>query len=222
MVTANRIIKSKRKTISIVVNSVGEVIVKAPTTICDADIFKFLQEQQDWIISKQNKCLTANKRHENLLNFKEFLLLGVNYATIKQHGLKTAKFTPNGIVIPADLSQKEELHKVVVAYKKLATKWLKERTLAISRAIGLSFDEFKISDTKGRWGCCNSNFCINLNWRVICLPTNLIDYVIVHELSHLKEMNHSQKFWALVDYYCPNYKLIERWLKQNRALVEII
>lgn len=206
MIMPSKIVRGNRKTISITVNTVGEVVVKAPTRIPDVEIYKFLQEKKDWIVEKQNKQLKLNEKHKNLLCFEEFLLFGVNCPANRIVGLKTANFAQNKCLIPADLSRAEELHKVILVYKRLASKWLKERTLEIARATGLTFDEFKISDTKGRWGCCNSNYCINLNWRVVCLPTYLIDYVIVHELSHLMEMNHSEKFWNFVGKVLPDYK----------------
>lgn len=206
MIMPSKIVRGNRKTISITVNTVGEVVVKAPTRIPDVEIYKFLQEKKDWIIEKQNKQLKLNEKYKNLLCFEEFLLFGVNCPANRIVSLKTANFAQNKCLIPSGLSRTEELHKVILVYKRLASKWLKERTLEIARAIGLTFDEFKISDTKGRWGCCNSNYCINLNWRVVCLPTYLIDYVIVHELSHLMEMNHSEKFWNFVGKVLPDYK----------------
>ncbi len=221
MTSQAKIIRSKRKTISITVNALGEVVVKAPPIVPDAEIYKFLQEKQEWIISKQKKHSLIGEKHKNLVRYEDFMLFGVNYRTVRENGIKTANFIPNRCLIPAGLSQKEELHKVILTYKRLANKWLKERTLEVSKVVGLKFDEFKISDTKGRWGCCNSNFCINLNWRVVCLPPQIIDYVIVHELSHLKEMNHSSKFWSEVESILPDYKKRRKMLKEYSFLFSL-
>ena len=73
----------------------------------------------------------------------------------------------------------------------------------------------KISDSKGKWGSCNSLGSVCFNWRVIMLPPRIIDYVIVHELCHLVHMNHSEAFWKLVEEFCPKYKACKQWLKDN-------
>jgi predicted metal-dependent hydrolase len=159
--------------------------------------------------------------NEDLMSYRAFLLFGDKYETIIDSTVKSANFGANKCIVPMCLDKSQQLHKVILTYKKLALKWLKERTLEIAKVINASFDEFKISDTKGRWGCCTSNCCINLNWRVVCLKPALIDYVIVHELCHLREMNHSQRFWAEVEKILPDYKRRRKAVKEMSYLFQI-
>ena len=72
-----------------------------------------------------------------------------------------------------------------------------------------------IKDQKSRWGSCNSKKEVRLNWRLILMPYDVMDYIIIHELCHLKHMNHSKDFWNLVESYNNNYKKSEKWLKEN-------
>ena len=221
MIQPKEIIRCNRRTLALTIDKSGALIVKAPLRFPEQEIFKFIEEKSKWIESKMGKIQKVSEINEDLLNFDCFLLFGKKYPVRRSINVKAAVFNANECVIPEGLSKEKEMHKVVLTYKKLASKWLSERTLEIAKVIGAKFDEFKISDTKGRWGCCNSNFCINLNWRVVCLSPALIDYVIVHELCHLKEMNHSPRFWELVGAILPDYKLKRKKVKEMGFLFQI-
>jgi hypothetical protein len=77
-----------------------------------------------------------------------------------------------------------------------------------------------VRNQKSRWGSCSRRGTISLNWRLIQAPPFVCDYIILHELSHLKEMNHSARFWHEVERVCPDYKMAERWLKQHSVLLK--
>uniref|UniRef100_UPI0018AB9FA7 M48 family metallopeptidase n=1 Tax=Clostridium tertium TaxID=1559 RepID=UPI0018AB9FA7 len=76
-----------------------------------------------------------------------------------------------------------------------------------------------IKDQKSLWGSCNSRREIRLNWRLVLMPQFVMDYIIIHELCHIKQMNHSKEFWKLVESHCPNYKESKYWLKENGAML---
>ncbi len=221
MIEPKKIIRQKRKTLSITITPTGDVIVKAPIGLPEGEIFKFINEKESWILSKLSKANTKAEINDDLIKYKAFLLFGNKYEAVTDITAKSANFVANKCVLPVLPDKSQQLHKVILTYKKLASKWLKERTLEIARVINANFDEFKISDTKGRWGCCTSNCCINLNWRVVCLEPALIDYVIVHELCHLREMNHSPKFWANVEKILPDYKRRRKSVKEMGFLFQI-
>ena len=85
----------------------------------------------------------------------------------------------------------------------------------ISKSLDLNIKALKISNSFNYWGSCNSAGIIHLNWRLIFAPTEILKYIIVHELCHLKEFNHTKKFWMLVKRFCPDYKNQILWLKKN-------
>ena len=221
MIKPDKILRSERRTLSITIDKNGLLIVKAPKFLKEAEIERFIAEKESWIQNKMKKANQNAQMNEDLFAYRSFLLFGSKYAARYDNSVKSANFVQNQCVVPLGIPEDEVLHKVILTYKRLAKKWLLERTLEIAKVIGAKFDEFKISDTKGRWGCCTSNFTINLNWRVVCLKPHLIDYVIVHELCHLKEMNHSPKFWANVEKILPDYKLRRKAVKEMGFLFNL-
>lgn len=88
-----------------------------------------------------------------------------------------------------------------------------------SGIMGLSYSKLRLSSAKTRWGSCSSNGTISLNWKLGILPDTLLEYVIIHELAHIKHMNHSKNFWALVQKYCPNYSVYRSQLHTYSALL---
>ncbi|MBV8658622.1 MAG: M48 family metallopeptidase [Burkholderiales bacterium] len=108
---------------------------------------------------------------------------------------------------------------IPVALTKLmrreARSFLAERLAQWASRMQLRYSEFKLSSAGTRWGSCSSAGVIRLNWRLMQAPLPVIDYVIIHELCHLVELNHSARFWALVAAVCPDWKVKRDWLKQH-------
>lgn len=92
---------------------------------------------------------------------------------------------------------------------------IKARVKEFSNIIGVSYNNIRLKDTKTRWGSCSSKGNLNFNFRIIMAPKDVMDYIIVHELCHLKHMNHSKAFWDTVAQYMPDYEMYKEWLKKN-------
>jgi predicted metal-dependent hydrolase len=90
-----------------------------------------------------------------------------------------------------------------------------------SEVMNLKYTKFRLSSAKTRWGSCSGRDVISLNWRLILTAPDLINYVVIHELAHVKQKNHSDKFWSLVEKYDPDYKAHRKSLKANQSLVQI-
>ncbi|OGR45522.1 MAG: hypothetical protein A2X35_04005 [Elusimicrobia bacterium GWA2_61_42] len=84
-------------------------------------------------------------------------------------------------------------------------------------AMGLDYKRIAIKDQRTLWGSCSGRKNLNFNWRLAAAPPEVLDYVVIHELCHLREMNHSKNFWALVEARCPDYAARRRWLRDNCA-----
>ena len=176
-----KIIRAKRKSVSIRVSDEGLVVVRAPKNVSDAKLNKFLNKSGVWI----NKKLIENKKqNEKLENYK----------------------------FCAD-----EINRI----KKGSRKNLEKRTNEISENIDVKYKKFRLSGAKKRWGSCNNKKTISINWKLVFAPPEIIDYVITHELAHLKHMNHSKKFWLYVEKYIPDYKKHRKWLNENDYLLRV-
>jgi predicted metal-dependent hydrolase len=102
-------------------------------------------------------------------------------------------------------------------YRVEAARLINERTTKLSSLIGINYKRIVIRGQKTRWGSCSHRKNLSFNWKLIMAPEPVIDYVIIHELIHLKEMNHSKRFWELVARYCPGWREHKKWLKQHEA-----
>lgn len=104
-------------------------------------------------------------------------------------------------------------------YKKAARKYFTQKVESLTAMLNLSFKKVRISGASQRWGSCSSKKFINLNWKLVFAPPEVIDYVILHEVLHLRHMNHSQAFWDDIKSYCPNFKEHKKWLAANSYLL---
>jgi len=103
--------------------------------------------------------------------------------------------------------------------RKLAQQELPARVQELARIHGVEVVKVSVRNQKSRWGSCSRRGTISLNWRLIQTPVFVRDYIILHELAHRRQMNHSNKFWQEVERLCPDYLVAEKWLKQNAKLL---
>lgn len=106
---------------------------------------------------------------------------------------------------PADYSQ----------LQKQAAAVITEKVSQYAEQMGVSYGRIAIRDQKTRWGSCSARGNLNFNWRLILAPAEVLEYVVVHELAHRKEMNHSDRFWSHVGDVLPDYKIRRLWLRKN-------
>lgn len=174
-----RIIRSSRKTLAIQVSVSGQVTVRAPHTMPDSTIQRFLSQKESWILKHLSHSASrpAQPQAEN-----------------------------------PTLSEFRRSY-----YMESARKIFKRKTAAYARKMGVTYGRITIREQKTRWGSCTSEGNLNFNWRLIFAPEKVLDYVVVHELSHRKEMNHSPAFYAVVASVMPEYKACEKWLRDNGA-----
>ena len=103
--------------------------------------------------------------------------------------------------------------------RQLASQELPPRVQAYAAQYHVTVSRVSVRNQKSRWGSCSRRGTISLNWRLIQTPLYVQDYIILHELMHLRQMNHSARFWQEVKSVCPDYEVAERWLKQNASLL---
>ena len=100
-------------------------------------------------------------------------------------------------------------------YRDKAREIFEQKVSYYAQMMGVSYGRIAIRDQKTRWGSCNGEGNLNFNWRLIFAPAGVLDYVVVHELAHRKEMNHSPRFWKVVEDTMPEYRKYQKWLKEN-------
>ncbi len=213
----NQIIRSKRKSLSLVIKNDGEFIVRAPLKMKEDDIYKFIFQKKDWIIKKRQDqaqqifpSLTFNKPEK--LN-----ILGKSYDIILTQNSRV-KLNEMSIEVP-NINSKERL---ISFLKKYAKNYLSARCALIADLFNFTYNKLTISSAKTCWGSCSANNTLHFTYKLIMCPEDVIDYIVLHELCHTKIKNHSAKYWALVESCCPNYKTQEKWLKKNRGIIETI
>ncbi len=103
------------------------------------------------------------------------------------------------------------------AARRAAGDLIKSRAAHWAPLLGVEYRRVFIKEQRSRWGSCSSARNLNFNWRLAAAPAEVLDYVVIHELCHLREMNHSPRFWDLVRAACPEYRSRRRWLRDNTA-----
>lgn len=180
MIEPTKIVKSRRKTIALVINSDAELVVRAPFYASNQDIMRFVQEKQDWIKRKTEEM--KNKRQEwptlSLQDGEKILYLGRECMLF--HGMtRKIYFDGKAFLLP---DSKDARTKLVTWYKKRATAILQERVDTIAKKMQVFPEGVKITSAKTRWGSCSSTNHLNFSWRLIMCPPEVVDYVVVHEL----------------------------------------
>ena len=117
---------------------------------------------------------------------------------------------------PRDYEQNPALE---VQYRKEARRRITERAAYFAEKMGVDYGRIAIKAAKTRWGSCSARGNLNFHWKLILMPPAILDYVVVHELAHRIEMNHSPRFWAQVERILPDYRERRRWLKENGGLI---
>lgn len=138
------------------------------------------------------------------------------YLSYKKPGVK-----PEGnrlVVLTASIEEQVIEAALKQWYSQQAGRIIRERVEYYQKILQEPISCIRIKDVKSRWGSCSSKRNLNFNWRLVMAPPEVLDYVVVHELCHLKEMNHSKAFWALVESILPDYKRQREWLKECRLI----
>ncbi len=131
--------------------------------------------------------------------------------------VKIVRFGGESVRVPnlaTDLRPTIESH-----LRQAATRELPPRVLELAARHGLTVNRITVRNQKSRWGSCSRRGTISLNWRLIQTPVFVSDYICLHELMHLRQMNHSPRFWREVERVCPEYRMAERWLKEHPGLL---
>jgi predicted metal-dependent hydrolase len=207
--------RSKRRSIGLSIDERG-LIVSVPLRASEKWLQSVLKDKADWVVEKldswQTQLPNANRWQDGeMIDYLgELLVLRVVrglFATPVQ------RFGKELLVFVVDDSEKTIEHAVSSWYRQEAQQFYIQRAAHYSRLLNVVPLTVKLSEAKTQWGSCTAEGSVRLHVHLIKLPQRLIDYVVVHELAHLREMNHSAAFWQLVESVCPDYKILRSELK---------
>jgi len=212
----DRIIRTRRKTVGLIVEPDGTLTIRAPRWADDDVIAGVIAEKRAWIEKKQGEARTRQqlKPLKTYQSGESFLYLGDQYELRIVPGPKRLKLDGGVFLLGRD-NQDRAKKAFETWYRKQAKSYIPARTSRFAEKMGLSYRSIKINGAKKRWGSCSSAGNLNFTWRLMMAPPEMIDYVIVHELCHLKEPNHSRAFWDRVGAVIPDYRQKRRWLREN-------
>ncbi len=210
-----KLIRAKRRTIALILERDGSLTVRAPKRATLRDIHGFIQEKEKWIERSREKLKSIVViPQKEYADGEIFLFLGKEYELRLVPSQRQILHFNNGFTLKASARPRGAM---VFAkwYKTQALTIFTERVTHYANLHGFSPKQVKVTSAKTRWGSCSANGTINFTWRLVMAPLEVIDYVVIHELVHLRVKNHSQKFWQAVEQFCPEYKSHRKWLREH-------
>ena len=202
------------------------VSIVVPQDLSVDRIDALLAKKHRWIAEKMSNQQAAQPAPvKEFVSGEAFSYLGRNYRLkIKRGRFQPVKLLHGQLVVTLpDGAAKPYMVRNALArwYKAQALPKFEEKTERYAALMGVNPTSVGIKNYKARWGSCSANGVIDYNWRLIMAPHSVVNYVVVHELCHLKQFNHSKQFWSHVETYCTEYKVHKLWLKENVKLMTL-
>lgn len=212
------LIRTSRRTLALVIDSSGSLIVRAPRRMPLREIEAFITLKEHWILKKKESAQERSKQQTTqALHEASTLSVGGEALTVSAADVSFA-FVYHGTLL---LPSAQPLHKALTTWLLGRAEVLLTPLVAAQEArTGLHAMSLHFSSARTRWGSMNAAGAMRLNIALLLCPTEIIDYVIVHELAHLRHPNHSSTFWALVEQLMPDYRQQRAWLKRNQHLIQ--
>ncbi len=211
---------NRLKTVSLKVKN-QEVVLSIPKFVTDSEIDNIIERKINWIRNKlaieKTNNFNIKKKYEN---GEKFLYFGSEYSLKIKHSNSDNVYLDNNIMIVEVKNNSKAVHIRNILnnwYIAESKKYLIKTTNYYEVLIGVSVNKLIFGKYKSKWGSCNSKKTISYDWRIIMAPLEVIHYLIIHELCHIKHLNHSNDFWKTVEKYMANYKLQKKWLKTNSS-----
>lgn len=213
---------SKRKTLNITVERDRKIIVRAPLNLSLEKIEEIVQSKRQWLKEKLNHIqkYPVDTKPKEFISGETLLYLGRNYQLlVVDEIIEGIEFNQRFRISKLDQENANQLFKAW--YMKQALQKIEPLAKMYAKSLGVKYNEFKTSEMKYRWGSCTPNNNIIFNWRIIKAPMYVLEYLVAHELVHLIEDNHTERFWNILSIQVPTYQKAKNWLKVNGHLLEV-
>jgi len=217
----DRIIRSRRRTLSLEITTDARLVVRAPFRAPDTWIRDMIEEKRGWIERKiaEMKARPAPGERRFVAG-EEFLFLGKSYALGVLDG-SDAGITMSDRLYIGELRLPECRALLQEWYTKKAAEIFPVRVTGVATLLDYVPKKIRITDARRRWASCSSTGTLSFSWRLVLAPPEVIDYVIVHELVHLRQPDHSDRFWTNVEKAMPDYRKYRQWLRENERMLSI-
>lgn len=218
MIEIDKLVRSKRKTLSVSVNALGEVTVRAPMRVSEKDIAAFLQTHEKWIEKKKEAALRSGVALPTELDGYRLTLLGEKY--------ELHLYPQNRVALDRDnkrlfLPEKNAEKRLVAWLKNNALRICTQHAEERAREMGVTYSSLSITSARSFWGICTAKDELRFSYRLLYVPKEVLEYVIVHELSHIRHKDHSRAFWDEVERYIPDWKEKRAYLKSHALLMRV-
>jgi len=216
----------RRKTIGITVDRDGSLILRAPFECPDEQLERAVKEKLLWTYTKlaEKKLLFRPTRPKKFIDGEGFHYLGESYRLLlidpqsTRNSTLPLKLQDGWFMLRSNERPRAEQH-FEAWYTQQARDWLRMRAARFVARVDVQPRSMDVRSLGFRWGSCSPTGYLNFHWRIILLPPEIIDYIIVHELVHLREAHHSLEFWRRVERIIPDYLQRKKWLSENGCKV---
>ncbi len=220
---------ARRQTVSIEVRA-AKVVIRAPYNTAQSFLLAFLQQKAPWVRSKIAEQQAAMARLPDTVNYRQGSQLDFMNESLRlvigrgARGAIARVGQELHLLLPtrARAPEQEQIRALLARwYQQQALQILSRKTAELCARAGLVCNSVKVRATRSKWGHCTSRGVIQYNWQILLAPEAIVDYLVAHEVSHLRHHNHSAEFWTLVTHLCPSCKADRAWLKANGARLSL-
>lgn len=208
---------SRRKTVEIGVERDGSLVLRAPAGLDESRLARFAADKRMWVYQKlaAREALVTTAPHREFVTGEGFLYLGRSYRLLLvDHQSAPLRLAEGRFQLRrADVPRARE--HFIAWYARNGEPWLRRRTLAWAPRLGVEIPEIQVRDLGFRWGSCGTDGRLYFHWRTITLPAAQAEYVVVHELAHLRYPHHGPEFWAAMARAMPDHEARKRWLAEQ-------
>lgn len=209
----DRIIRSKRKTVALIIGDDGSLTVRVPERLSHGEILEIVKKNDKWVQRKrEDRRSVPNKK---IADGELFLYLGSEYPLSIVEGQDTPLMFKDGRFLLDNKNVKDAKGLFIAWYRDEALRVISDRVKTKAFSFGIPVGRVRITKARKRWGSLSPTGNLNFTYRLVMAPTPIIDYVIAHELAHVDERNHSKRFWARVGEILPDYSGRRKWLREN-------
>ena len=214
------LVRSRRKTLAIYITREATVEVRAPLHMPVGYIDRFVASKEAWIITHLHRREAARDAKAAFsLDYGDTIQIAGQARPITAREGGRAGFDGDVVYFPPGLAPAQIKSEVVTLYRRMAKQHLADRIAVYAAQMGVAPTGFRVTGAKTRWGSCSAKKSLNFSWRLMMADLDVIDYVVVHELAHIFELNHSPRFWAHVEQAMPDYHVHKAKLKQLQEVL---